>query len=468
MNNFKVNSKNNSSILNNFFQGNKLPIIITAIFFFSMFYVAFIVADNTIWNQDGIWYYITGKEFFDGNSHNIQIINAPLGTPIIYAVLDDLFGMPSETAKSLSLISGTVIVLFSYFITKNIFGAKIAIITQIIVAVNAKLHFLSVLALNELMPIALIISSFYFLTKNELKNSDFVIIGILLGLSFMLRYQAILVILGIVIFLFIRNKKIRSNALKSGILILVFLTTASPILIFNYMEYENPMENNGASYLMLSLFQFQNSEWRESITEMREEGLISLILEDPYLFAQNYFYNLFSHNPNRLFNFGVLDNLSVFPPIPILGFITVVLGFLYTIKISKDKTTWITISAFTLIALLVFFVVDLASGASTTGSSEYISPLAKSSGIAIQYYFALVFIPLLILGIFSVKKIQRNLLPLFIVSIIFFFSLSIIPVYRSYHFFLLLIPLSILNSIFIYEVLPKFVYRLTSLLKERN
>ena len=220
------------------------------------------------------------------------------------------------------------------------------------------------------------------------------------------------------------------------------------------------------SYYMLTIFQFQNPEWRESVFEMREEGLISLILEDPYLFAQNYFYNLFSHNPSRLFNFGILDNISVFPPIPVLGFITVVLGFLYTIKISKDKKTWITISAFTLLTiLLVFFVSELANGTNTVSSSEYISPIAKSSGIATQYYFVLVFIPLLLLGIFSVKKIQRNLLPLFIVSIIFFFSLSIIPVYRSYHFFLLLIPLSILNSIFIYEVLPKFVYRLKNLEK---
>ena len=468
MNDFKPSSKNDSRISNYFFQGNKLPIIITAIFFFSMLYISFV--HHIIWTeQDGIWYYQTGIEFFDGNSHNIQIINAPLGGPIIYAALDSLFGMPFEAAKSLSLISGTVIVLFSYFITKNIFGVKVAVITQIIVAVNPKLHFLSISALNELMSIALIISSFYFLTKNELKNSDFIIMGILLGLSFMLRYPAILIILGIVIFLFIRNRKIRHNAIKSGILILVFLTTASPILIFNYMEYEDPMENDGASYLMLSLFQFQNSEWRESIGEIREEGLISLILEDPYLFAQNYFYNLFSHNPSRLFNFGMLDNISIFPPIPVLGFITVALGFLYTIKISKDKKTWITISAFTLLTiLLVFFVSELANGTNTVSSSEYISPIAKSSGIATQYYFVLVFVPLLLLGIFSVKKIQRNLLPLFIVSIIFFFSLSIIPVYRSYHFFLLLIPLSILNSIFIYEVLPKFVYRLKNLQRVRN
>ena len=466
MNDFKPSSKNNSSISNYFFQGNKLPIIITAIFFFSMLYIAFV--HHTIWTeQDGIYYYFHGKEFFDGNSHNAQILGAPMGTPIIYVVLGDLFGTPFEVAKSLSLISGTIIVLFSYFITKNIFGVKVAVITQIIVAVNTKLQFLSISALNELMPIALIISSFYFLTKNELKNSDFIIMGILLGLSFMLRYQAILIILGIVIFLFIRNRKIRYNALKSGILILVFLTTVSPILIFNYMTYENPMETDSSWYI-LTLFQFQNPEWRESISEMREEGLISLILEDPYLSAQNYFYNLFSHNPSRLFNFGVLDNLSLFPPIPVLGFITVVLGFLYTVKISKDKTKWIRISAFTLIALLVFFIVDLASGAGTSSSSEYISPVAKSSVIASQHYFALVFIPLLILGIFSLKKIQRNLLPLFIVSIILFFVLSIIPVYRSYHFLLLLIPLSILNSIFIYEVLPKFVYRLKNLGKVRN
>ena len=465
MNDSKPISKNNSSISNYFFQGNKLPIIITAIFFFSILYVAF--AHHLIWNQDGIYYYLHGKEFFDGNLDNVQILGAPLGMPIIYVALGDLFGSPFEVAKSLSLISGTAIVLISYFIAKNIFGAKVAIITQIIVAVSTKLHFLSISALNELMPIALIISSFYFLTKNELKNSDFVIMGILLGLSFMLRYQAILIILGIVIFLFIRNRKIRHNAIKSGILILVFLTTASPILILNSMIYDNPMESD-TSYYMLAIFQFQNPEWRESIGEIREEGLISLMLEDPYLFAQNYFYNLFSHNPSKLFNFGVLDNLSVFPPIPVLGFITVVLGFLYAIKISKDKTTWITISAFTLIALLVFFVVDLASGASTTGSSEYISPAAKSSDIANQYYFALVFIPLLILGILSLKKIQKNFLPLLIVSTILFFSLSIIPVYRSYHFLLLLIPLSILNSIFIYEVLPKFVYRLKNLQRVRN
>ena len=102
MNDFKPSSKNNPSISNYFFQGNKLPIIITAIFFFSIFYVAFV--HHIIWNQDGIYYYLHGKEFFDGNLDNVQILGAPLGMPIIYVALGDLFGSPFEVAKSLSLI----------------------------------------------------------------------------------------------------------------------------------------------------------------------------------------------------------------------------------------------------------------------------------------------------------------------------------------------------------------------------
>lgn len=465
MSDSRSDSKNDSSTLNYFLHGNKLPVIITAIFFFSMFYIAFF--HHTVWNQDGIYYYLNGQEFFNENSDNIQLINAPMGSPIIYAILGDLSGFPFETAKSLSLISGTVIVLFSYFITKNIFGVKIAIITQIIVAVNPKLHYLSISGLNELMPITLIISSFYFLTKNELKNFDFILMGILLGLSFMLRYQAILVIIGIIIFLLIRNRKIRYNASKSVIIILVFLVTVSPILIFNYITYETLMEND-TSFLLTHLFQFQNQEWRESMIEMRDEGLISLILEDPYLFAQNYFYNLFSHNPNKLFNFGTLDNLSVIPPIPVLGFITVVLGFLYTIKISRGKTMWITLIVFGLTALSILFISGILNESNFYNSFDYISPIAESSGIVNQYYIALIFIPLLVLGILSVNKIQKNLLPLFIVSIVLFFLMSVIPVYRSYQFLILLIPLSILNSIFIYEVLPKFVNRLKNLQRERN
>lgn len=433
MNSFKSLSDKKSTT--NFFLNEKnIPIIITIIFFFAMFYVAFF--HHTIWyEQDGMWYMYQGKEFFDGNSHNSQLIGAPIGAPIIYTILEDYFGNPFEIQKSISLISGTLIVMISYFIVKNIFGPKIALVSQILIAINPKLQFLSISALNELMPIALIISSFYFLTKNELRNSHFVFIGILLGLSFMLRYQSIFIVLGILIFLLIRNKKISKNIIQAGILILIFIFVSSPMLIFNYTTYGELIEND-TSFYFLALFQSQTPEWRETIQEMKEDGIISLVLYDPVIFVENYFYNLFINNPNKLFNFGSLDNISILPVIPIIGFVTVVLGFLHCIQITRDYRMWVAIIVLIVSTLSILFIGDVT-----------------------QHYFAVFLIPLIILGILSRDKISRNFLPLLIISIVFFFSLSILPVYRSYQFLPLLIPFSILNSIFIVEIISRIFYK---------
>jgi 4-amino-4-deoxy-L-arabinose transferase-like glycosyltransferase len=434
LNNIKSISEKKSTTLNFFLGGKNIPIIITIIFFFAMFYVAFF--HNTLWHeQDGMWYMYQGKDFFNGNSQNSQLIGAPIGAPIIYSVLENYFGNPFEIQKSISLISGTVIVIISYFIVKNIFGPKIALVSQILIAINPKLQFLSISALNELMPIALIISSFYFLTKNELKNSHFVFIGILLGLSFMIRYQSIFIVLGIFIFLLIRNRKISKNMIQAGILILIFVLVSSPMLIFNYTTYGEMIEND-TSFYFLALFQSQTPEWRETVQEMKEEGIISLVLLDHTIFVENYFFNLFTNNPNKLFNFGSLDNISILPVIPIIGFVTVVLGFLHCIQIARDYRIWVAIIALIVSTLSVLFIGNIT-----------------------QHYFAIFLIPLIILGILSRDKMNKNFLPLLIISIVFFFSLSILPVYRSYQFLPLLIPFSILNSIFIVEIVSKISYK---------
>jgi 4-amino-4-deoxy-L-arabinose transferase-like glycosyltransferase len=401
------------------------------VFFSVLFYVAFF--HHTVWHeQDGIFYLLHGKEIFDGNSQNLQLVGAPIGTPIIYATLDNYFGNAFEIIKGISLLSGTSIVILSYFIVKNIFGVKIALISQIFIAINPKLQFLSISTLNELLPLSLIVASFYFLTKNELKNSHFIFMGILLGLSFMMRYQAIFIILGILLFLLIRNRNFSKNVIHGGVLVLMFVILASPMMIFNYVTYGQILENDLIFYF-LGLNEFQNPEWRKSLQNMIGEGTMSLILIDPDLFVQNYFFNLFNHNPDKLFNFGSLGNLSIVPLIPILGFITVVLGFLHTAQITNDYRLWISIIISGIIGLLIFFIGDIN-----------------------HHYFALILIPLIIFGIFSLKKIKSNLLPLFVVSVVFYFSLSILPVYREYQFLLLLIPFSILNSIFIVKVFSKF------------
>ena len=117
--------------------------------------------------QDGIYYLLHGREFFDGNLENTEQLNAPMGGPILYASLENFLGDAFTGYKAVSIISGTGIVFITYFIARNIFGTKIALFTQIIVAINVKLQFLTMFALNELLPIALIAFSFFFVTKKN-------------------------------------------------------------------------------------------------------------------------------------------------------------------------------------------------------------------------------------------------------------------------------------------------------------
>ncbi len=419
---------------NNFLSQNKFPILTTLIFFLIMFYVSFFHHLYFSGQEyDGIFYLFQGRQFFDDDLKNPVQLGAPMAGPILYASLETFFGDAFNSYKAVSIICGTSLVFITYFITRNIFKPKIALFSQIIVAINVKLQFLTISALNELVPITLIAFSFFFITKKEINISHLVIIGLLLGLAFMFRYQSIFIFIGFIIFLLIRDKKIRLNFIHCAIVFSIFLISSSPILILNYYTYGNLLESD-SSYYFLVLFKYQTPEWRETIQEMKNEGLLSLILVDSDLFLKNYFYNLLHNNPNRIFNLGLMDNLSIFPFIPIIGFITISIGFIGHIKPPKDKKILysILISCFT--AFLIFL----------TGNINF-------------HYFAIIFFPLLFFGIFHFNKIQRNLLPLLIISLVFFFSLSILPVYRSYHFLILLIPFSILNSIFFVDILGKII-----------
>ena len=66
----------------------------------------------------------------------------------------------------------------------------------------------------------------------------------------------------------------------------MFVVVASPVLIFNYMEYGQLVETD-TSFYFLALFEFQNLEWRESLQNMKGDGTISLIFTDPLIINES-------------------------------------------------------------------------------------------------------------------------------------------------------------------------------------
>ena len=434
------NKDQTSQLIIQFTKSNKYPLLVTLGFFLVFSYIAFF--HHNYWSEeDGIYYMQTGKQILDGDGHSIQVADAPVGGPILYASISSLFNDGFFTMKIISIMSGTGIVFISFYIIKNIFNFKIAIIGQLLVAFTPRLELYSILALNEMLPILLISISLFFITKRHLNLRNLVIIGSLLGISFMIRYQSGIVFLAILFFILIRDKKIKINLMYAIITTFVFLITISPLLIYNYSTYGDIIDSN-PDYYLHSTAKYQTSQSKESLEEsiLSKEGQFGLFYKSD-VFVKNYFYNLFYHNPDLLFNFdSVKHNLSVIPIIPFIGIIPVLGGLIYYLKPKWSKINIIIL--FSTIITTIFFIIIF--------------------GDFTIHFFAIIIIPIIVLGILNKKNIETAFLPLLILPIVFFGIISIIPLHVAEHLFPMWILVPTLTAIFIVEVMPKIYSKIVN------
>jgi len=119
--------------------------------------------------------------------------------------------------------------------------------------------------------------------------------------------------------------------------------------------------------------------------------------------------------------------------VPFIGMISILGGLVYSLKIGFNKTDLSILGgASILVTILVFAIGDI-----------YI------------HFSAIFLIPLLILGIKNIRKIESNFLPILILPVIFIPISAQIRLFSGEHFFLLLIWIAVLNAIFIVKVIPR-------------
>ena len=312
---------------------DKYSILISVVFFIVIAYVTFFHHDYWT-NGDYVIYSNLGENILSGNGQNVKILNAGIGGPVFYASINSLTGDAFLNAKLISLLAGTGIVVVSYFLIKNIFNAKIALLGQLFVVFTPRIGILSLQTLNEIIPIFLIFSSFFFITKKNINLKHIAMVGILLGIAFTFRYQSGLILVAFIIFLLIRNKKVKKNLLSAGLLVIIFSIIISPMLLYNLQTHGSVLDSN-SSFEQMIKSKYKPSP--ENIEKIKQSLLTQNEVEFPgkdELFIKNYFYNLFYHNPNKLFNFDTISNLSIIPTISFIGLVPIFIGLLYLQKIS--------------------------------------------------------------------------------------------------------------------------------------
>ena len=214
-----------------------------------------------------------------------------------------------------------------------------------------------------------------------------------------------------------------------------FIVAFSPLLIYNFITFGTFIESDASLYFTAFDQVTEDPEWEKTFAE-RSKGVDSgMLFEIDKNFIQNYFHNLFVSNPHRMFQFT--HDIQNWSPIPFFQYIgiPIILGgaiVVFNRHIEKKEVIFLTILSF---VILIFLIM--------AGYTEY--------------FFMAIIIPVLILGIRSIKQIEQNVLPLLIIPVCFFIMISIITIKHPFDLFgILLIPAT-LTALFILKCVPKII-----------
>ena len=409
-----------------------ISFIVVIIFFASASYVAFII-DNPTRDHDLLAYYYAGQQTLYGDRENVYLAGTPIGWSVLLALSDNVVDDVFVTAKLFSVFFATGIVLLSFYIVKNIFNKQVALLAQTLIAITPFFHVEAIITHGEILPVFLIFFSFYFITKKKLSKRDVILCGIFLGLASMLRYQAAVVAISCLPFFLIQYKKIHLS--KTILFSVFFIIALSPLLIFNFLTFGTLIESDPSLHFLHSNEFENNLALEKTLTERIESTGSVIFFEIDETFIKNYFYNLFVNNPNLIFQ--STHNISNMSPIPFIQYVGIplILGgaiVAFNRHIEKKEILFLAIASF---IIMIFLIMNDNT----------------------EYFFIAIIIPVLVLGIRSIKEIEQNVLPLLIIPICFFTMMAIIAVPTPPDLFgILLIPPT-LTALFILKGIPKII-----------
>ena len=411
---------------------NSTSIIVVIIFFICTSYVTFII-DNPSLDHLIIDYYYAGQQTLYGDRESVYLASTPIGWSVLLASADSIVNDVFITAKLFSVVFATGILVLSFFIIRNVFDKKLALLVQTIIAVTPFFHVEAILTHSEMLPVFLIFLSFYFITKKKLSGRDLILCGVFLGLASMLRYQAILVAISCLPFFLIQYKKIHLS--KTLLFLIFFIVAFSPLLIYNFITFGTFIESDPSLYFTAFDQVTEDPEWEKTFAERSTGVNTNMLFEVDKNFIENYFHNLFVSNPHRMFQFT--HDIQNWSPIPFFQYIgiPIILGgaiAVFNRHIEKKEIIFLVTISF---IILIFLIMS--------GYTEY--------------FFASIIIPVLVLGIRSIKQIEQNVLPLLIIPVCFFIMISIITIKHPFDLFgILLIPAT-LTALFIVKGIPKII-----------
>ena len=337
----------------------------------------FIFQTQKVIETDGPYYAEIGKNLISGNGYidiegNLNLLLTPL-YPILIGLLSFIIKNLELSARLISIVFGSLLIIPVYLIAKKFYGKKIGYLGALFIALYPPLVYISTITYTDSLYLFLLFTSLYIgwlaLTENKMKL--YLVLGLMLGLTYLTRPEGVFYVIlfsVLIILKFIKTLKINIKKIFFSILLLLFgfLIISSPFILF--------LHNNTGKWSLSEktdvVFEFREKElysleYEEANFGLSEDGkslklspydttvkksMLSVILSDPNSVIKRYAKNIYIENSRII--------PSLFPFIFIIIIAIGIFGSSWDKENYKKELFLIILSLYPLLLYPLFWVEE--------------------------------------------------------------------------------------------------------------
>lgn len=150
--------------------------------------------------------------------------------------------------KLINVLISSLIVLFIYLISRNLFNEKIARIVSLTYTFYLYPIYLDSVLTNQHLPALIVLIVIYLLIKKEINYKLVIIIGILLGIANIFRTESIIIIMGIIIYFICNNTSYKNTFIKICLLLVSYFIFNLGINGIIYLSLGTTLSNKAPNW----------------------------------------------------------------------------------------------------------------------------------------------------------------------------------------------------------------------------
>ncbi len=275
---------------------------IASLYFLVMLWISLkyhIVGDYGV-ETDFYWSYVPQARHILEGTIPIEDFHGPI-YPMVLALISlvtkDLF----HAGVVLSTLAAAASLFLIFELLKKLFRSDIALVGTLIVAVNTTFVQYSYTAGTDMLFMALVTASTFFLLRTEqMQGLNIIISAIIAGIAYLTRYNGIFVAVAAPLAIILANPfqlAMRERFKTAALFLGAFLMTIAPWGIYCLVEKGSFLYNRNFLNIAYEMFAKGKMPWDQywSVEAQKFTSLTQVIFADPGLFVSTLVRNLFDH-----------------------------------------------------------------------------------------------------------------------------------------------------------------------------